>query len=200
MTTTPDIARAKREARKLLRRETAAWQVCAAGLFALSVLTNMALGGLYAAERQRWTADNAALRCKLEQAEKVRDHAVRELGALVADTAREREALAEQAAAYEALGSWAYLGEFTVTAYCPCEACCGRWADGLTATGLPAGPGIVAVDESVIPLGSTVIINGQKYLAADTGVTGHHVDICVADHRTAEAFGARAGEVWVAEP
>lgn len=199
MTTTKDIARVKRETRRQMRHETAAWQACAAGLFALSLLTNMALGGLYAADRQRWVADHATLRDKLEQAETVRDHAVRELGALAAETAREREARAEQAAAYEAMGVWTYAGEFTVTAYCPCEACCGRWADGVTASGLPAGPGIVAVDPDVVPLGSTVIVDGQKYLAADTGVTGNRIDICVTDHSTAEMLGARTADVWVEE-
>ena len=104
---------------------------------------------------------------------------------------------AEQAAAYEALGDWEYLGEFTITAYCPCEDCCGRWADGVTASGLPAGPGIVAVDRSVIPLGSTVVINGQRYLAADTGVTGNRVDICMTSHEDTVAHGVRTAEVWV---
>lgn len=133
----------------------------------------------------------------IEMQEEVRDHAVRELGALANTAARERLERQAQAAAYEALGAWEYLGEFAVTAYCPCEECCGRWAEGVTATGLPAAPGVVAVDLEVIPLGSTVIIDGQAYLAADTGVTGNRVDICVTDHRAAEAFGARSEEVWV---
>ena len=84
-----------------------------------------------------------------------------------------------------------------ITAYCPCGECCGRWVDGVTASGLPAGPGIVAVDPAVIPLGSTVIINGQQYLAADTGVTGNHVDICVTSHQSAKDHGVRKAEVWV---
>ena len=92
-----------------------------------------------------------------------------------------------------------YVGEFTVTAYCPCAECCGHWADGLTATGIPASGGIVAVDPAVIPLGSTVIIDGQQYLAADTGsgVDGMHIDICTNSHQEAEAFGKRTAAVWV---
>ena len=92
-----------------------------------------------------------------------------------------------------------YIGECTITAYCPCAECCGRWADGLTASGLPAGPEIVAVDPDVIPLGSTVIIDGQKYLAADTGsgVTGNHIDICLASHEETVEHGVRTAEVWV---
>ena len=84
-----------------------------------------------------------------------------------------------------------------MTYYCPCAECCGQWADGLTATGIPAGPGIVAVDESVIPLGSTVVIDGQKYLAADTGVTGHKVDIATLDHQSALDYGVKNADVWI---
>ena len=92
-----------------------------------------------------------------------------------------------------------YVGEFTVTAYCPCAECCGHWADGLTATGIQAGPGVVAVDPDVIKLGSTVIIDGQQYLAADTGsgVDGMHIDVCTDSHQEAAAFGKQTADVWV---
>ena len=113
--------------------------------------------------------------------------------------AREQEARAELAAAYEMIGEYRYIGECTITAYCPCAECCGRWADGLTATGLPAGPGIVAVDPEVIPLGSTVIIDGLKYLAADVGVSGKHVDIAVSSHEQAVELGVRSEKVWISE-
>ena len=92
-----------------------------------------------------------------------------------------------------------YVGEFTLTAYCPCEKCCGKWADGLTATGIQAGPGVVAVDPDVIKLGSTVIIDGQQYLAADTGsgVDGMRIDVCTDSHEAAAAFGVQTAGVWV---
>lgn len=197
MTNTEEVSRAVREVRKPLRRETAAWQAAALGVFGLSLAVNLGLASMHGLERQQWEAKSARLQSEIAHAQEVRDHAVRELGALAAETARDRQARAEQAAAYETMEAWMYLGEFTVTAYFPCPECCGRWADGVTATGLPAGPGIVAVDPDVIPAGSTVIIDGQRYLAADTGVTGNHVDICVTDHRAAEAFGVRTAEVWV---
>lgn len=200
MTNTAEVSRSVREVRKPLRRETAAWQAAALGVFGLSLTVNLWTCGAHELDRQAWLVQEAVYQAKIQHAQEVRDHAVRELGALAAETARDRQARAEQAAAYEAMGAWEYFGEFTVTAYCPCEECCGRWADGVTATGLPAGPGIVAVDPDVIPTGSTVVIDGQAYLAADTGVTGNHVDICVTDHRAAEAFGARAAEVWVELP
>lgn len=95
------------------------------------------------------------------------------------------------------MGTWTYIGECTVTAYCPCAKCCGPWADGLTATGIPATPGTVAVDPEIIPLGSTIIIDGQRYLAADTGVTGLSVDICLAKHRDTVAFRVQTAQVWI---
>ena len=185
-----------RAARRPLRREIADWQRGALGLLALSIAANAGLYGLLGRER----AGAAALREQVRQAEHIRDLAVRELGAVSLASARERQARAEQAAVYEAVGAWEYIGECVITAYCPCGECCGRWADGVTASGLPAGPGIVAVDPAVVPLGSTVIINGQQYLAADTGVTGKHVDVYLPDHAEAEAFGVRAADVWVTAP
>lgn len=188
-TTTKDIAHARREARRLLRGETAAWQTAALGMFGLSLAVNLSTCGTHELERQAWADRESRYQTQLQHVETVRDHAVQELGVMAARAAREQQARAEQAAAYEALGDWEYLGEFTITAYCPCEDCCGRWADGVTASGLPAGPGIVAVDR--------VVIDGLKYLAADTGVTGNHVDICMASHEDTVAHGVRTAEVWV---
>lgn len=190
---------AVREAKRKLRHEIATWQVAALGMFILSMFANFGIAVLHGIERQQWEAESSRMQSEIAHVLEVRDHAVRELGALAAETARDRQARAEQAAAYEAMGAWEYFGEFTVTAYCPCEECCGRWADGVTATGLPAGPGIVAVDQEVIPLGSTVIIDGQRYLAADTGsgVKGLHIDICVADHNTAISSGVTTADVWI---
>ncbi len=196
-TPTKDIAHARREARRLLRGETAAWQTAALGMFGLSLAVNLSTCGAHELDRQAWADQKAQYQTQLRQAETVRDHAVQELGVLAARVSKEQQARAAQAAAYEALGAWEYLGEFTITAYCPCEDCCGRWADGVTASGLPAGPGIVAVDRSVIPLGSTVVIDGQRYLAADTGVTGSRVDICMTSHQDTVEHGVRTAEVWV---
>ena len=73
-----------------------------------------------------------------------------------------------------------------ITFYCPCVRCCGKWADGVTASGVPAMAGVtVAVDPAVIPLGSRVYIEGKEYLAQDTGVSGAAVDVFMADHQAA---------------
>ena len=177
------------------------WRRAAVGVLALSIAGNI---GLYAVGwdlETKHQEETRQLRAELRQAEQVRDQAVRELGALANQTAREAQARQEQAEAYEAIGAYEYIGTCTVTAYCPCAECCGEYADGVTASGLPAGPGVVAVDPDVIPLGSTVVVDGQRYLAADTGsgVEGLHIDICMASHEETAAFGRRSAPVWVAE-
>ena len=178
-------------------REMTTWQKEAIGVLAFSTAANIALYARIVSLDKAVETSAARYQAQIESAERTRDLAVEQLEAVVLQTEADRQDRAEQAAAYEAIGAYQYIGECTITAYCPCEECCGRWADGLTATGLPAGPGVVAVDPEVIPLGSTVIIDGQRYLAADTGVTGKHVDICLPDHEDTVAHGVRIAEVWV---
>jgi 3D (Asp-Asp-Asp) domain-containing protein len=89
------------------------------------------------------------------------------------------------------------LGTFTVTHYCPCEICCGK-SDGITATGTQATEGrTIAVDPSVIPLGTEVEIDGHTYIAEDVGgaIKGNKVDIFVNDHETAIQRGKIQREV-----
>lgn len=79
----------------------------------------------------------------------------------------------------------------TATAYCACENCCGK-ADGITATGTKATAGrTIAVDPSVIPYGTEVIINGHTYVAEDCGgaVKGNCIDIYFDSHAEALEFG-----------
>ena len=56
------------------------------------------------------------------------------------------------------------------------------------------------MDPEIIPLGSTVIIDGQRYLAADTGVKGKHVDVCMMEHAATVEAGVRTADVWVIAP
>ncbi len=180
--------------------DPASWRMAAAGLLVLALAVNIAQWAWIASLEASRQEDAARYQAQIKSAERTRDLAVERLESVVLRAETDRQARVEQAAAYEAIGVYQYIGECTITAYCPCEACYGRWADGVTATGLPAGPGVVAVDPQVIPLGSTVIIDGQRYLAADTGGTGTHVDVCLPDHAATVEAGARTAEVWVAEP
>lgn len=94
------------------------------------------------------------------------------------------------------------LGEFKITHYCPCPICCGEWADGITYTGTQATEGrTIAVDPDVIPLGSTVEIDGQQYIAEDIGgaIQGNRIDIYMASHEAAEVAGLKYTEVFIYE-
>jgi 3D (Asp-Asp-Asp) domain-containing protein/peptidoglycan hydrolase CwlO-like protein len=63
---------------------------------------------------------------------------------------------------------------------------------GTTATGLPVGPGIVATDPSVVPLGTRMTIPGYgEGVAADTGgaIKGRRIDVWIKSCADAAAFG-----------
>lgn len=83
-----------------------------------------------------------------------------------------------------------FVGLFAISYYCP-NACCGS-GTGLTKLGTQARPQkTIAVDPSVIPLGSEIEINGAMYVAEDTGsaIKGNKIDICVATHDEAVKLG-----------
>lgn len=191
--------RAVRAAAKPLREQRDCWKQVAVGLLVLSIMCNAVLFIIHFDEQKRWKETEESLRADLLHAEGVRDHAVKELERMANDYALEEKERQEQIAAYEELGCYQYKGVFTVTAYCPCSECCGAYADGLTSTGIPAREGIVAVDPNIIPLGSTIMMDGIKYLAADTGVIGNHIDIYMPHHKFAEAYGKHFQDVWVVE-
>ena len=98
----------------------------------------------------------------------------------------------------------AALGEFKLTAYCPCAKCCGK-TDGITATGTTATEGrTIAVDPRVIPYGSTVTLYYEDgtvhtYTAEDCGggIKGNRLDIYFDDHQAALQFGVQSAMVYV---
>jgi 3D (Asp-Asp-Asp) domain-containing protein len=74
---------------------------------------------------------------------------------------------------------------------------------GRTATGMQAGYGIVAVDPSVIRLGTHLFVPGYGFaIAADTGgaIVGNRVDLCMESVRDAITFGRRPVKVYVLAP
>lgn len=78
----------------------------------------------------------------------------------------------------------------TATAYC---------LGGRTATGMPVGRGIIAVDPDVIPLGSRVHVSGYgDAIAADTGgaIIGNKIDVWLTCDE-AYAWGVRSVTVTV---
>lgn len=71
---------------------------------------------------------------------------------------------------------------------------------GITATGMAARQGVVAVDPSVIPLGSRLYIPGYGLaIAADTGgaIVGNTIDLCMESYGDAMNFGRRNIKVYI---
>ena len=92
-----------------------------------------------------------------------------------------------------------YLGNYKLTYYCSCELCCDV-ETGITATGTPVVEGqTIAVDPSVIPYGTQVIINGHVFTAEDCGgaIKGNRIDIYVNDHDRANALGVNYADVYL---
>lgn len=102
------------------------------------------------------------------------------------------------------------LGEFKLTAYCSCEKCCDEYAKdrpvdkygneivyGSIGEELIEGISI-AVDPNVIPYWTEVIINGNTYIAHDTGgaIDGNRIDVYHNDHQKAREFGVQYAEVF----
>lgn len=92
------------------------------------------------------------------------------------------------------------LGVCKVTAYCKenYPHICNNGDSSKTATGtIPTSGRTVAVDPTIIPYGSKVIINGHTYIAEDCGgaIKGNRVDICFNTHQEALDFGIQYLEV-----
>lgn len=107
-----------------------------------------------------------------------------------------------------------YIGEFTVTAYCPCEKCCGEWAQNrpngivYTASGAEAKEGItVGAAWDVIPKGTKIEIAGlgerivqdrpsdwviEKY-------EGKILEVYFESHQAALEYGKQTVKVWIIE-
>lgn len=95
------------------------------------------------------------------------------------------------------------LGVFSITAYCTCRICCGVYSGrNRTASGtVPTSNRTIAVDTSVIPFGTRVVINGQVYVAEDRGgaIKGNRIDMFFMTHAEALRWGRRSMEVFLAD-
>ena len=94
-----------------------------------------------------------------------------------------------------------YIGNFKYTYYCDERRphICG--GSGITASGAPTKVGTtIGVDPSVIPLGTTVYMEGLGFrVAQDTGsaVGGKHIDVLVHTHSEALSKTKLGGGVWI---
>ncbi len=103
------------------------------------------------------------------------------------------------------------LGEFRLTAYCPCEKCCGKWGKNrpvdengkpivYTASGKIAQQGYtVAADKSKLPFGTKIYIDGHEYEVQDVGgaIKENRIDVYFESHQDALEFGVQYAEVFV---
>lgn len=103
------------------------------------------------------------------------------------------------------------LGEFRLTAYCPCEKCCGKWGKNrpvdengkpivYTASGKIAQQGYtVAADKSKLPFGTKIYIDGHEYEVQDVGgaIKENRIDIYFESHQDALEFGVQYAEVFI---
>ena len=92
------------------------------------------------------------------------------------------------------------LGSYKLTFYCPCATCNGV-AGAKTASGTtPAEGRTIAVDSSIIPLGSRVYIEGYgMFIAEDTGgaIKDNKLDIFVSSHDRAYDLGVQYANVYL---
>lgn len=91
-----------------------------------------------------------------------------------------------------------------VTAYCPCEECCGRYSDGVTACGHKIRPGdvFVAADKEY-PFYTQMIIprynNSEAVKVLDRGgaIRGNRLDVFFHSHEEALRWGVKYLDVKV---
>lgn len=91
--------------------------------------------------------------------------------------------------------------EMKVTAYCPCEICCGEYADGMTSTGRNAWTTLgVAADSKLLKYGTKLFIPGVgERIVDDTGGAmrqsarqkKYHIDLRCSTHAEAKKFGVQ---------
>jgi len=88
-----------------------------------------------------------------------------------------------------------------VSAYCPCEKCCGK-ADGYTASGVPAVGKIVAAPKGVA-FGTVLDIPGYspRAVVQDRGgaITGNKLDVLMETHQEALNWGRQYLKVRIVE-
>ena len=110
------------------------------------------------------------------------------------------KAEAEAKAKANPLASFTQMGKYKLSFYCPCKTCNGN-SHKKTASGTTLSVGrTIAVDSSVIPLGSKVYIEGfGEYVAEDTGssISGNRIDVLVSSHSEAYRLGIKYANVYV---
>ena len=100
-------------------------------------------------------------------------------------------------------GEWQTV-QMRVTAYCPCEKCCGKYSNGQTACGHKIRPGdaFVAADKEY-SFGTEIIIPGYenaapvKVLDRGGAIRGNRLDVFFSSHEEALKWGVKHLDVKV---
>ena len=90
-------------------------------------------------------------------------------------------------------------GLFTVSAYCKNSCCCGKWADGFTASGKPA-VGLIVAAPARFPFGTVMDIPGHgRAVVEDRGgaITGNRLDVLMESHFLAKKWGVQVLKVRI---
>lgn len=103
-----------------------------------------------------------------------------------------------------------HIGEYTITAYCGCQKCCGKYAlnrpNGIVygASGIELVEGVSVA--SPLPFGTKLLINNNEYIVQDRTAQwveqkydNKIVDIYFDNHADAETFGKQIADVWILE-
>lgn len=101
-----------------------------------------------------------------------------------------------------------YLGTYTVTAYCPCEICCGKWSNPdnpkTASSTTPTELITVGADWDELVPGTTIYIDGVGERIVEDKVAGwvadkydgKVLDLYYFDHSDALDFGKQKLDVW----
>ena len=92
------------------------------------------------------------------------------------------------------------LGTYTITAYCPCRSCSGKWGRQ-TASGVTATPNHTIAAPKNIPFGTILVIDGVPYTVEDRGgaIRGRKLDIFMESHSECKKWGKQRREVFIYE-
>lgn len=97
------------------------------------------------------------------------------------------------------------LGEYTITAYCPCEICCGEYAHTNYAVGSSGNRLLQGYSvASFLPAGTKIMLNNKVYTSEDTPAdyigkryNNKVIDVYFETHEEAAAFGKQKQEVFL---
>ena len=147
----------------------------------------------------QWVATNTVGTVLKEEQVQTAEAALEKARKAAEEARRKAEEEARRKAEEAAKGT--YLGEFKLTFYTPDPSENGGYT--VTATGKSLSANVwkaVAVDPSVIPLGSTVYIEGfGTFTAEDVGgvINGNRIDVLVGSYAEADALGIQWAKVYV---